>query len=336
MARIWRGDEADVGALEGRRVAVIGYGNQGRAQALNLRDRGCAVHVGGIRDASADVAGADGFDVQPIGDACERADAVLFLIPDEVQPAVFDADVRPALEAGQTLSFASGYNVTYGFVDPPPDVDVVLVAPRMIGQALRERAQRGLGAPVLAGVERDASGRAWSVALALAAGIGGDRPQGCIVESSMREEALLDLFSEHTWAAALPFLLRACCQALIDAGASPEAAILETYASGELGEIGRAMAERGLFGQLPLHSHTSQFGQLTFGPRYLTGSWPQLLREALDGIQDGSFAREWHAEQQAGLTRFRQLLEDVAADPLVGHEARLFERLGRTQGSVGP
>jgi ketol-acid reductoisomerase len=261
---------------------------------------------------------------------------ILFLIPDEVQPEVFEADLRPVLRTGQTLSFASGYNVTYGFVDPPPALDVVLVAPRMIGQALRERVQRGLGAPILVGVERDASGQAWPVALALAAGIGGDRPEGCIVESSMREETLLDLFSEHTWAAALPFLLRACCQALIDAGASPEAAILETYASGELGEIGRAMAEQGLFGQLPLHSHTSQFGQLTFGPRYLAGSWPQVLREALDGIQDGSFAREWHAERLAGLPRFRHLLAEAAADPLVAHEARLFERLGRAQGSLGP
>jgi ketol-acid reductoisomerase len=335
MARIWQGGEVDVGALEGRRIAVIGYGNQGRAQALNLRDRGFAVLVGGIQDASAERAREDGFDVQPIRVATERADVVLFLIPDEVQPEVFDADLRPALRQGHTLSFASGYNVTYGFVDPPEDVDVILVAPRMIGQALRERVLRGLGAPILAGVERDASGDAWAVALAAAAAIGGDLPEGCIVESSAREETLLDLASEHTWAAALPFLLRACCLALIDAGASPEAAILETYASGELGEIGRAMAEEGLFGQLPFHSHTSQYGQLTFGPRYLDESWPELLREAVDGIRDGSFAREWDAERRSGLPRFRSLLGEAAADPLVAHEARLFERLGRTQGALG-
>ncbi len=335
MARIWQGREVDAGALVGRRIAVIGYGNQGRAQALNLRDRGLSVLVGGIQDESATRAREDGFDVEPIRAATEGADVALFLLPDEVQPEVFHSDIQPVLRSGQTLSFASGYNLTYGFVDPQEDVDVILVAPRMIGQALRERVVRGLGAPILAGVERDVSGNAWRVALALAGAIGGDLPEGCIVESSAREETLLDLVSEHTWAAALPFLLRACCLALIEAGASPEAAILETYASGELGEIGRAMAERGLFGQLPLHSHTSQYGQLTFGPRYLQEPWPDLLRQAVDGIRDGSFAREWDAERRSGLPRFRSVLAEAGADPLVAHEARLFERLGRTQGAVG-
>lgn len=331
MARIWTGEELGrhVAALRGRRLAVIGYGNQGRAQALNLRDTGLKVTVGNTDDAYAASAGADGFEVAPIAEAAAHGEILLVLLPDEVQPGVFEHEILPALSPGRTVSFASGYTVAFGLVRPPEGVDVCLVAPRMIGRGIRQLALEGRGFPVLVGAEANASGRALETALGIAAGIGAGGAGGCAVESSFREEATIDLFSEHTWAAATVALLGACCETLIEAGVSPEAAILETYASGEIGEIGRAIAELGLVEQLALHSTTSQYGHLTRGPEYVGEQVRAKLRRALAEIQDDSFAREWTAEQRAGLPRFRELLRRARAAPFLQQEDSLYRRLGR-------
>lgn len=329
MARIWDGSDAPIDSILTKKVAVVGYGNQGRAQALNLRERGVRVQVGNIADSYARQAAEDGFQVLSIRDAAADADVVLYLLPDEVQPEVFQSDLEPVLHGGQALSFASGYNVAYGFVQPAPELDLIMVAPRMIGRGVLELSRKGQGFPVLIGVEKDVSSRALEIALALAAGIGAGHPGGCIVESSFREEATIDLFTEHTWAPATVYLLKACCEMLIEAGVSPEAAILETYASGELGEIGRAMSEFGLAGQMRLHSHTSQYGQLVWGERWVGPEVRQLMGEALAAIQDGSFAERWHREQEDGLDDFRARWRQLLDAPLFGQEESLYRRLGR-------
>lgn len=329
MARVWNGTEVAVDPVLSMSVAVIGYGNQGRAQALNLRERGVRVSIGNVDDGYADQARADGFSVLPIASAGEQADLILYLLPDEVQPAVYREQLAPVLHRGQVLSFASGYNITYGFIQPAQDLDLIMVAPRMIGRGVLDLPREGRGFPVLVGVEKDVSGRALEVAVALAGAIGAAFPGGCIVESSFREEATIDLFSEHTWAAATVYLLKTCCEMLIDAGVSPEAAILETYASGELGEIGKAMAELGLVGQMRLHSHTSQYGQLLWGDRWLAAGARQLMREALEKIQDGSFAEAWHREQEEGLEEFRHRWGELLETDLFTKEEALYRRLGR-------
>jgi ketol-acid reductoisomerase len=329
MARVWDAGELDPAPILDRRVAVIGYGNQGRAQGLNLHRRGVRITVGNRPDAYADRARADGLPVRSIGEAAGGAEVVLFLVPDEVQPEVYASELAPALGRGQTLCFASGYNVAFGLVRPAAELDVVMVAPRMIGRGVMDLPRQGRGFPVLVGVERDASGAALATALALAAGIGAGHPGGCVVESSFREEATIDLFSEHTWAPATVFLLKACCDLLIASGVSPEAAILETYASGEIGEIGRAMAELGLAGQMRLHSHTSQYGHLLWGEEWVGPEVSRRLARALEAIRDGTFARRWSEEQRAGLpdfeARWRRLLEASLFD----HEDALYRRLGR-------
>jgi len=335
MARIFTGEGVDLTPLQGRVIAVIGYGNQGRAQGLNLRDSGLRVLVGNIRDASWEQAEADGMKVLPIPEAAREGDVILFLVPDEVAPRVYEESVAPVLGKGKVLDVASGYNLAYGFIRPAPEVDVIMVAPRMIGRGVRERFLRGEGFPVLVGVEQDASGKAWEVALALSKGIGAFLPGGCAVESSCMEETVVDLFSEHTWAGAFLFLLRACYEVLTSAGVSPEVALLELYASGELEEVGRAMAEIGLMRQLRVHSRTSQYGQLTRGPRFVTPELQRMLREALEGIRSGEFAREWALEQMVGMPVYRRRWEEVLEHPMQDAEDRLYRLLRRIPVGVG-
>lgn len=329
MAKFFQPSEANPAVLQGRTIAVIGYGNQGRAQAINLRRAGHQVIVGNQEDESFAQAHADGFETLAMDAAAARADVLMLLLPDEIAPKIYEAMIKPHLAAGKTLVFASGYNVTYKFIVPPREVDVVLVAPRMIGQGVLELPQRGEGFPVLVGVGQDPSGSAWATTLALAHGIGAFLPHGAVVQSSFQEETLVDLFSEHTWAGAMLFLLERGYKLLVEAGVSPEVAMLELYASGELGEIGRAMATMGFWSQLKLHSHTSQFGQLTHGPQFIGPEAEALMRKAIAEIRDGTFARRWSAEQAAGLPTFNRLLGEAFASPLARAEQELYVRMGR-------
>jgi ketol-acid reductoisomerase len=331
MAKFYAASEADPAALRGKTIAIIGYGNQGRAQALNLRRAGHTVIVGNQEDESWKQARADGFEPLAIETAAARADVVMLLLPDEVAPDTYRKSIEPHLGRGKTLVFASGYNITYTFIAPPPEVDVILVAPRMIGQGVLELPARGEGFPVLVGVKQDASGGARATMLAIAEGIGAFLPHGAVVESSFEEETLVDLFSEHTWAGAMLFLLERAFKLLTEAGVSPEVALLELYASGELGEIGRAMASMGFWNQLKLHSHTSQFGQLTHGDRFIGEEAEALMRKAIAEIRDGTFARRWAAEQAAGSPVYQKLLSEALNSPLAQAEAELYARMGRRE-----
>ncbi len=329
MARFFSASDADPTVLKSKTIAVIGYGNQGRAQAMNLRRAGHRVIVGNQEDDSWRQARADGFEPLAMDAAAARADVLLLLLPDEIAPDIYRRMIESHLGRGKTLIFASGYNITYNFIVPPREVDVILVAPRMIGQGVLELPARGEGFPVLVGVKQDASGRALATTLAIAHGIGAFLPHGAVVESSFEEETLVDLFSEHTWAGAMLFLLERAYQLLVEAGVSQEVALLELYASGELGEIGRAMASLGIWNQLKLHSHTSQFGQLTHGRQFISADAEALMRKAIAEIRDGTFARRWAAEQAAGSATFHRLLDEVLKSPIARAESQLYAKLGR-------
>jgi len=330
MAKFFAAADADPALLKGKTIAVVGYGNQGRSQAINLRRSGHQVIVGNQEDESWQQARADGFETFAMDAATARADVVMLLLPDEIAPATYRELIAPHLAGGgKTLVFASGYNITYKFIAPPRETDVVLVAPRMIGQGVLELPARGEGFPVLVGVSQDASGHALATALAIAHGIGAFLPHGAVVESSFEEETLVDLFSEHTWAGAMLFLLDRAFKLLVEAGVSKEVALLELYASGELGEIGRAMATLGVWNQLKLHSHTSQFGQLTHGSQFIGADSEAFMRKAIDEIRDGTFAKRWAAEQAAGSPVYQRLLGERLSSPIATAEHELFIRLGR-------
>ena len=329
MAKFFAATDADPAVLSDKTIAVIGYGNQGRAQAINLRRAGHRVIVGNQEDDSWRQARDDGFEPLTMDAAAARADIVLLLLPDEIAPDVYRRMIEPHLGRGKTLDFASGYNITYKFIVPPPEVDVILVAPRMIGQGVLDLPAAGKGFPVLTGVKQDASGHALATTLAIAHGIGAFMPQGAVVESSFEEETMVDLFSEHTWAGAMLFLLESAFKLLVEGGVSPEVALIELYASGELGEIGRAMASMGMWNQLKLHSHTSQFGQLTHGAQFIGDDAEALMRKAIAEIRDGTFARRWAAEQAAGSPMFQRLLGEALESPVARAEVELYAKLGR-------
>jgi ketol-acid reductoisomerase len=331
VARVFHDDDADLTLLADRTVGIIGYGNQGRPQAMNLRDSGVSVIVGSPRDESFEQAQEDGFEVYELAEAAARADLNVLLVPDEVMPAIFDAEVRPGLAPNDMVMIASGYNLYYGLVKPPADVDVTMVAPRMIGTGVRETYVRGVGFPSLISVEQDVTGQGLDLALAYAKGLGSTRAG--VVESSVEEETICDLFNEHF---GYVYELRRAYEVLTEAGCSPESVLLEFYASGEEMELARAHAHMGLFHQLTLHSMTSQYGQLVTGklPPEEEDREKQRLRGLIENIRNGGFAREWGAEQERGLPTFTRAEHEALGHPMIEEERKLFEELGRTQGDA--
>ncbi len=297
MAKIYHDDDADLDVLRDQTVAVIGYGNQGRSQALNLRDSGVKVIVGNIRDHARAVALADEFAVSNIGDACAQADVAMLLIPDEIMPEIIEKHVAPNLEAGNLLVFASGYNIAFELVELPADIDVALVAPRMIGVGVRETYVAGNGFPSFVGVHCDATGNATARMLAIAKGIGSTRA-GCI-EMSMHDEASLDLFTEQGFGPAFGRVLLTAIDVLVEAGYPPEAILLELYLSGEFAYSFEKMREVGMMKQMDFHSRTSQYGTFTRGARFMELGEPikQKMSEVLEEIRSGKFANEWSSNQ---------------------------------------
>ena len=326
MARMYFDKDADLHHIQGMTVCIVGYGNQGRSQALNLRDSGVDVIVGSRRDSSYDAALADGFEVVALLAAAERADMLFFLVPDEVMPHVFEQEISPALRSGSMVVFASGYNIAFGLLDPGPDVDVVLIAPRMIGAGVRDTYLSGEGFPSLVAVHQDATGTAWERTLALCKGIGSTRMG--VIESSFLEEATVDLFAEQV---GYLYAVRRYCEVLVEAGCSPEAAMLEFYASGEGIETAKAYRDIGLWDQITLHSRTSQYGQevtARLSPEDEEAERARL-RAIISHIQDGSFAREWSSEQKDGFPVFTRTRNLNMEHPMRDAERRLYRVLGR-------
>lgn len=296
--RVYHDEDADLGLLEGRQIGIIGYGNQGRAQALNLRDSNQRVLVGNPEDIYAEKAREDGFSVLPIDEAVAQADIVILLIPDEVAPGVFEAQVAPHLAEGNVLVLASGYNIAFHFIVPPPFVDVVLVAPRMIGAGVRDFYVQGSGFPSFIGVAQDHSGQAKALALALAKGIGSTRR--AVFEVTFAQEAELDLFGEQCLLPALMHVSTTAVDLLLGEGYPPEAVLLELYMSGELSYVMAKAAELGLIEQSTLHSHTCQYGSMSRSVRFSSPELRTKMLEGLEEVRSGRFAEEWAAEQATG------------------------------------
>jgi len=321
MAKLYRDDDVDTNVLNGHKIGIVGYGNQGRAQALNIRDSGFAPMVANRDDEYKAAALRDGFEVHSISQIARQADVIVLLIPDEVQPLVYRDQIAPYLRAGDVLCFASGYNIYYKAIEPPEGVGVIMVAPRMIGRAVRNLYKNGLGFPCLLACEKDSDGRAMSIALALAKAIGATRFGA--FESSFREETTIDLFAEQMlW----PGIIKLCLlyfEKLTEHGCDPEIVTTELHLSGEFVEIAKAMITHGFFGQLKLHSQTSQYGQLSRADRMAP---PQLLAridEGLDDISSGKFRAEWVKEQKNGKPKMSRLWQQALEHPLAQSEARL-------------
>jgi ketol-acid reductoisomerase len=324
--QLYRDQDADLELLAAKRIAVIGYGNQGRAQALNLRDSGLDVIVGNRDDAYAGRAGEDGFAVLAIDRAVATASVVILLIPDEVMPGVFEAEVRPHLGEGKALVFASGYTVAFGLIAPPPAVDVILVAPRMIGAGVRDLYVAGRGFPSFIGVAQDSTGGARALALALAKGIGSTRFG--VVEVTFAQEAELDLFTEQCFGPAFGQVLTTAVDVLLGEGYPPQAVLLELYMSGELAYTLTKIAELGLVEQSALHSRTSQYGSMSRGMRFILPQLRTKMREGLAEIRSGQFAAEWAAEQAAGAPTLETLKAAARSLPLYQLERELRQALG--------
>lgn len=320
--------DSDLLLLKDKTVAVIGYGNQGRAQALNLRDSGMQVIIGNIDDDYRTIARQDGFEVLSIAEATKKADIIMILIPDEIQAEIFNADILPNLSEHKVLDFATGYNIAFREITglhPPEFVDVIMIAPRMIGVGVRDSYLSGDGFYSFIGVHQDYSGNAQPILLALAKALGTTK-KGAI-ETTFEQEAHLDLFTEQVFGPAFGNVLRNSIQVLLDEGYPPEAVLVEIYMSGEFSYTLKEMAEIGIIEQMDFHSPTSQYGSLTCGANFIDPNLPEIMRKGLHKIQSGKFAKEWARVQKRKKDPVKDLKETAKSMPFVQTERKVRERL---------
>jgi ketol-acid reductoisomerase len=309
-------EDADLSLLDGK-IAVIGYGNQGRAQAQNVRDSGLEVIIGSIRDGFWDIAESDGFTVMDIPEAVEKARFVLLLVPDELQPQVYEQSIKSHLSQDKVICFASGYSITFDLIEPSEEVDTILVAPRMIGAGVRDSYKEGKGFHSFIAVENDSSGHAREIALAIAKAIGSTKPGGSIIEVTFRQETELDLFNEQCFGAAFGHVLMTAVDVAIEAGYPPEAVLVDIYMSGEYSYNMLQMAKVGVLEQTRLHSRCSQYGSMSRALRYVNPELREQMLETLKEIQDGSFANEFQQEWDRNLETLDQLREMMEETPIV-------------------
>lgn len=291
MVRIFHEKDGDISKIDGKTIAIIGYGNQGRAQALNLRDSGQEVIIGNIEDEYKNIALNDGFPVFSIKEAVLKSEIIFILIPDEIMNEVFERDIRLNIHNNSGLVFASGYNIGFGLLKPPKDIDVLLIAPRMIGIGVRESYLKNEGFFSFLGIEQDATGHAQEILLALAKAIGTLKKGGIMM--SFKQEAELDLFNEQAFGPAFGRVLLSSIYTLIDAGYPPEAVLIEMYMSGEMAYTYKKMGEIGLIKQVEYHSQTSQYGAMSRGIRFRKLPLKSKMSKILKEIQDGEFTNEW-------------------------------------------
>ncbi len=315
-------DDADLGLLDGKTVAIIGYGSQGHAHALNLKDSGVSVVVG-LREGSPSVEKAreQGLEVLPIVEAASRGDVVMILAPDELHRQVWEEDVRDGIAPGNLLLFSHGFSVHYDEVAPPPEVDVALVAPKGPGHLVRRQFTEGSGVPGLVAVAQDATGEAKALALAYAKGIGCTR--GGVIETTFKDETETDLFGEQAvLCGGASELVQAGFETLVEAGYDPQMAYFECLH--ELKLIVDLMYEKGLAGMRFSISNTAEYGDYTRGKRVITDETRAAMRQILAEIQSGDFAREWIAENRAGQENFRRMREEQAGTQVesTGQELR--------------
>ena len=314
MARMFYDRDADIDLIRSRKVAVIGYGSQGHAHALNLLDSGVDVVVGlqpGSK--SADKAQASGLKVMSVAEASKWADVIMVLIPDQHQAKVYKADIEPNLSAGKMLMFAHGFAIRFNWIVPPKDIDVTMIAPKAPGHRVREVFKEGAGVPGLLAVHQDVSGKGRSTALAYARGIGCTRAG--VIETTFSEEAETDLFGEQAvLCGGTAALVKAGFETLIEAGYQPEIAYFECLH--ELKLIVDLMYRGGLQYMRYSISDTAEYGDYMAGSRIVTEQTKATMRQMLKEIQSGEFARKWIAENENGLPNFKQLREQDRNHPI--------------------
>ena len=314
--------DADLARLEGKTIAILGYGSQGHAHALNLRDSGCEVVVG-LRPGSASRADAEGegLAVLEVGDAASRGDVVMILLPDEKQAEAWEAEIRDGIVPGNLLMFAHGLSIHFGQIAPPPGVDVGMVAPKGPGHLVRRQFTEGRGVPCLMAVHQDATGTAHDLVLAYASGIGGGRAG--VIETTFKDECETDLFGEQAvLCGGATELVRAGFETLVEAGYDPRLAYFECLH--ELKLIVDLMYENGIQGMRHSISNTAEYGDMTRGKKVITAQTREAMRKLLADIQSGEFAKEWIAENRAGAENFQRMRDEAAGQQIeqVGKELR--------------
>jgi ketol-acid reductoisomerase len=310
--------DADLGVLKGKKIAVIGYGSQGRGQSLNLKDSGLDVIIGLRKGKSWDAATKDGMNVMTVAEATKKADIIQILLPDEHQAAIYRSEILPYITENKCLMFSHGFNIHFGQITPPETIDVIMVAPKGPGFMVRRQYEEGKGVPALIAIHQDHTGKAHQIALAYAKGIGATR--AVVLETSFREETETDLFGEQAvLCGGTTALVKAGFETLVDAGYEPEMAYLEVLH--ELKLIVDLIYEGGLTNMRKYISNTAQYGDLTRGPRVIGPEAYEAMQEILEEIQSGKFAREWMLENMVNRPVFTALTN---AD-----EEHLIEEVGR-------
>ncbi|MGK7346729.1 MAG: ketol-acid reductoisomerase [Candidatus Nitrospinota bacterium M3_3B_026] len=306
MATVYYEKDANLKKLDGKTVAIIGFGSQGHAHALNLRDSGVNVVVG-LRDGSrsARAAEKEGLKVMSNAEAASSAQVIMILAPDTSQPEIFENDIRPNLAKGDAIAFAHGFNIHFGQITPPEDVDVFMIAPKGPGHLVRREYTKGGGVPCLVAIEQDATGSAMDTALAYARGIGGARAG--VIETTFQEETETDLFGEQAvLCGGVSELIRAGFDTLVEAGYQPEVAYFECLHEMKL--IVDLIYEGGIANMRYSISDTAKYGDVTRGPRVVSEQARMEMAEILEEIQNGEFAREWVLENKAGRPVYNALL----------------------------
>lgn len=329
MTVVYREDDGDLGYLAGKKVGVIGYGNLGRPVALNLRDSGIQVLVSETLQERYLAAGNAGFPTLPIPETVQQADIVMLLVADEVMPQVYLEQVSPNLKRGDTLIFASAYNVAFGYIEAPPFVDVGLIAPRTLGISVRERYINNEGFFSLVAVGQDASGQAWSKVLALAKALGSLKAGA--IEIVFEREAELDLFVQQAIMPAFHHIMVTAAQLLMDMGYPPEVVFTDLYLSGEFSDYLKRAARIGLLPALRLASLTAQYGTFSRLERFNDLKLQRLMEVTLEEIRDGDFAKEWAKEYSDGYHRLRRLFRDQDQLELWDWEQQTIDLLNPTR-----
>ena len=327
MVKVYHDKDIDESVLKGKTVAVLGYGSQGRAQALNLRDSGVNVVVG-LRPGgkSWKRAQEDGFKPVTHLEATQRGDVVLMLMPDMVQPSVYKEEVALAMKPGKALQFAHGFNIHFKEIKPPKDVDVIMVAPKSPGSEMRRQYEAGFGVPSLVAVHQDASGQALKKALAIAKALGSGRAG--VIETTYKDETESDLFGEQAvLCGGVDQLIRRGFKVLTEAGYPPELAYFEVC--NELKLIVDLIYKSGLGGMYRAVSDTAKWGGMSVGPMIVDDHVEQNMRKALKAVQDGSFAKAWIAESKSGAKKFEKLFAECDALEIekVGRQVRRMSGL---------
>ena len=314
--------DANLDSLRGKTIAILGYGSQGHAHALNLKESGLDVVVGLRPDSSSRAAAeAAGLEVADVAEAASRGDVVMVLLPDERQGELWSAEIADGIAEGNLLMFGHGFAIHFGEIEPPPGVDVGMVAPKGPGHLVRRQYEEGKGVPCLMAVHQDATGNARELVLAYASGIGGGRAG--VIETTFKDECETDLFGEQAvLCGGASELVQAGFDTLVEAGYDPRLAYFECLH--ELKLIVDLMYEKGLQGMRFSISNTAEYGDMTRGPRVISEPTREAMRQILADIQSGDFAREWIAENRAGGENFNRLREEAAGAPIedVGKELR--------------